>query len=467
MLSFATEFVVEPSRSSEEFLAAARDWLLGSPHTQFKLSDLGHFGSNDGFSARKSNELIESIRHTSTSTDSAAVRYTRLDASLEWVSTIVFNREQQRNWVGIRTSCESQSPSTRLPAAKKPVFVRTLLKELGGGPDGELIVQNKPHYLTNTDIELAGLCISGNAGCRLPLVYASASFNGDIFANAESLADSLAGMAHVLVEPNRAFSLRLMTEVDSQNVYGGTVGIYWPDGGGRRSFFLGREYESKSEIERAILDEIQTALTNRRPQARLTWPSVQELVSRRKINALLEQGSSKIEEYVDAFDNEIKAKNATLVDAERDISRLKAELHRYQIQSPMQSGLTLNAPREQDLYPGEILGIVRDVIAESIDRVTPNSRRQHVLTSIAGVNPATSDSDSMRDRLKSMLRDFRSMDAKVRNALEEMGFAISEEGKHYKLIYRGDDRYTFTLPKSGSDHKGGLNAAHDISRLLL
>jgi hypothetical protein len=47
-----------------------------------------------------------------------------------------------------------------------------------------------------------------------------------------------------------------------------------------------------------------------------------------------------------------------------------------------------------------------------------------------------------------------------------MGFAISDEGKHYKLVFQGDDRYSFSLAKSGSDHRGGLNAASDISRLL-
>ena len=55
---------------------------------------------------------------------------------------------------------------------------------------------------------------------------------------------------------------------------------------------------------------------------------------------------------------------------------------------------------------------------------------------------------------------------KLRRELEDMGFSISEDGKHFKLVFQGDDRYTFTLPKSGSDWRGGLNAASDIGRLL-
>ena len=47
-----------------------------------------------------------------------------------------------------------------------------------------------------------------------------------------------------------------------------------------------------------------------------------------------------------------------------------------------------------------------------------------------------------------------------------MGFRISNGGKHYKLLYQGDDRYTYSLPQSGSDRRGGLKAASDISRLM-
>jgi len=58
------------------------------------------------------------------------------------------------------------------------------------------------------------------------------------------------------------------------------------------------------------------------------------------------------------------------------------------------------------------------------------------------------------------------MDSKVKRALEEMGFEITDDGKHYKLTYEDDDRYTFTLPRSGSDRRGGLNAASDIAKRL-
>ena len=466
MLSFATEFPVETTRTSVDFLVAVREWLLGSPHTAFEEVDLSEVDTQDQFSARKSNEFIETLKYKSIDSDMAAVRYTKMDRGLEWVSTIVFSRSQWNSWIGVRTSCESQLPSARLPIARKPVFVQTFLTHLGGGSDGEIKVQSMPLRLTNSDITLAARCMSGSAGCRLPLVYVSARFQGGHTVNVESLADELAGMAHVIVEPNRTFSVRLMSEVSSQNVYGGAIGIYWPEGGGRRSFFMHQESDSPREIEGAIVEEIRSALANRRPLSRVTWPAVQELISHRIYKSLREQGSTEVQKYIDEFDKDIKSKQEKIDDAEREIARLEAEVRRYQAQNPMQSGLVLQTAPEQDLYAGELLGVVRDALADAVTRVTDDSRRQHILNSIVRGNPPTGEAEAMRTRLKTLLRDFRSMDAKVRSSLQDMGFEISEDGKHFKVVFQGDYRYTFTMPKSGSDHRGGLNLASDIARLL-
>jgi hypothetical protein len=275
-------------------------------------------------------------------------------------------------------------------------------------------------------------------------------------------------MAHVVVEPNRPFSVRLKIEVDSENVYGGTVGVYWPDGGGRRSFFIGREYESPGEIARAVSNEIRVALTNRRALDRCTWASVQESWSRREIQALRASGSLEIEKYIDTFDKELAAKTERLEEAEKEIGRLRAELRIYEARLGVGgTGSLIKAGNEQDLYPSEVFVIVRRALSDALTRTPEDSRRQHVLAAVLEANPVAEDIASLnREKLKQLLRGSKGMNSKIRRGLTEMGFSITEDGKHYKLTFQGDDRYTFTLPKSGSDWRGGLNAASDIGRLL-
>ncbi|WP_435628577.1 hypothetical protein [Candidatus Ferrigenium straubiae] len=466
MQTFATEFPIGSSRSAIDFLHAIREWILGSRHTTFTEADLKNISNSDEWTARKPNESIESLIASASNTESAAVRYTKVDGNLEWVTSIAFSKQSTDSWVGIRISCESLHPSTRLPLPKKPVVVRTLIKCLGGGLDGEIQVADTPLILGNDDIEFAGRCISGKANYRLPLVYVSSTYKQGHIVDVNKLASALSGMAHVMVEPNRAFSIRLMSEVDSQNVYGGTIGIYWPDGGGRRSFFLGRGYESSDEIESAVIEEVRNALSNRRPLSRCTWSAVREALSRRSYNLLKEQGSTEIDKYIAAFGGELTAKEAELDDAEKEIHRLEAEIRKYQALNPMQAGLSLRTGKERDLYPGELISIVHDALSDAAGRVPDDSRRKHVLTSIAEANPPVGENISLKERLKALLRDYKTMDAKCRGALEDMGFEVSEDGKHIKVVFEGDDRYTFTLSKSGSDYRGGLNAASDISRLL-
>lgn len=467
MLLFATEFSVSADRTTADFLNAMVTWISGSPHTSLSAERLRELLQKDEAFLQDGNERVQSLVSSSADVDLAGIRYSRHDDDLEWLTTVVFSRTASDAWVGVRVECESQHAAARLPPAKKPVVVRTVLESLGGAADGPLPIRDRVHVLANADIDLAAKLIRGDAGCRLPIVYVSAQFQGGHILDVNRLAADLSGMAHVVVEPNRPFSVRLQLEVDSENVYGGTIGIYWPEGGGRRAFFLGGEYPTPGHLAGAIKDEIRAALLNRRPITRCTWAYVRETASRQAIQSLKASGSKAIDDYVKTFDQEIEAKNQRLEDAEREIQRLHNELRKYEARAGSASGGLLRLGRERDVYANEVLGILLEVIEDAVTRVPQDSRRQHVLTSILETNKLDDNPlEGRREQLKKLLRGMSTIDGKMRRELEDMGFSISEDGKHFKLVFQGDDRYTYTLPKSGSDWRGGLNAASDIARLL-
>jgi hypothetical protein len=440
---------------------------LGSPHTEFSAVELANIPNSGEWSARKAHETVNTLLWSSPDEMLAGARWLLTADDLDWETSVVFSRTESDAWVSIRTSRESTHPAARLPPAKKPVVVRTLLDTLGGALDGELLVSQEPLRLTNDQIALAGRLITGRAGCRLPVVYMSCGFNGDYIAIPNQLANDLSGMAHVVVEPNRPFSRRLKIEVYSENVYGGTIGVYWPDGAGRKSFFLSDELVSPLEIKRAIVDEIRIALMNRRPLVRCTWASIEEAVSKEALKVLKASGSREVEKYVEIFDAESTAKDKKLKDAEAEIARLSDEIRQFEGQKFIEAGITLRAGQELDLYKkGEIADIVRDALQDAANRVQTDSRREHVLNAILEGLATTETSRRQREELKELLRDYRSMDRKIRKGLEDLGFSIEEEGKHFKITFHGDDRYTFALPKSGGDRRGGLNAASDISKRI-
>lgn len=465
MLSFSTEFPVPDTVTTDQVSSAVREWILGSRYTRFTAETLKGLGQSEVWDAAEETEFIETIREDTDDISTIAIIYRRDEQDFDWISTIVFAAQPSSNWISVRVECEPRHPRAKVPAAKKPVLIKTLLEKFGGGIDGDFKMASAPVHLMPSELDIAARCVTGQADSYLPILYISAHFNGHYHVDPNNLATMLYGMAHVVVEPSRQFSVDLMTMVDRKNVYGGTIGLYWPEDGGRRCFFR-QDNNQPEDLERAIFEEIRHSLINRRPLLRCTLGAVKELRSRRQINALKDAGSKTVDAYISAFEEENKSKSTALAEAEAEITRLKAELRHLDVQNARTDGIYIDTGGECDFYEGELLDIVREAINSHVQQVVPDSRRQHVLYSLTCANPVSSERAKLRERVKSLLRDYQNMDGRTKREFEQMGFTIGDSGKHYKLVYQGDGRYTFSLPKSGSDFRGGMNAASDICKQL-
>jgi hypothetical protein len=491
MISFATDFAVDPAHGPEDFLRAIASWLLDVERTAIAAEQLQALPTETSSRINTGGELLQTLIARQPDATVAGIRYSRQEEHLTWITTVVFSRRLKTRgngagntdlpdmaipetdtapasdaWLGIRIECTSSLPQAHLPVDRDPAIVPALLNALGGGLDGPLRVSNQPRLLAGHELPLAADLILGNSDHRLPIVYVSACFQPGHAIDPRRLASRLAGRAHVVVEPGNSFSRQLQALTKSTNVYGGTVGIYWPEGGEPRRFYLGTLYQTAAELGDAIREDLHRTLRQRRPLPRCTWAHLREQVSQNTIAALKSAGSLSIDDCIRSFGEEIAAKEQLLQEAEEEIERLRQELRQREIR-PGDDNILLSPGTERNFYDQEILGIVLDALADARKYVPPDSRRHHVLQSIVGANPLPHrTANAHRDALKNLLRGTSTLDARIRRGLESMGFRISNGGKHYKLVYQEDDRYTYTLPKSGSDHRGGLNAANDIGRLM-
>ena len=465
MLSFATDFPVAYGSSAADFLKIVREWIGGSPHCDLNVEDLSVFDKLGRSSVSRGRAFLDVLHFQAAEADSAAIRYVVEDGAVQWMTLAAFSRNRVDAWVSVRTSCESLHASVRLPPGKKPLLVKQLLDGLAKGDDSGLVV-GEPIYLSSGDMGLATDLILGRARNRMPIVYVSSHISGRYAVNVNQLKWRLSGVAHLVVEPDRAFSFRLRRETDSENVYGGAVGIYWPDGGGRPSQFRRVDYISKKEMEAAIESELRLALINRRPLDRCTFSSVDSSISRVEIEQLKKAGDKGFDEYAAHFDVEIQARNEALESAEREIARLKAETRERGFERSAASGISFSSGDEQNFYGGEILDAVLLTLKDSLDRIPEGTRRKHLITAVLTSNAIQGGASRKRDKLKDALRGYRSLDKRTRQALEELGFSIDQMGKHPRAVFQDDERYAYDLPSSGSDHRGGLNAALDIAKLV-
>lgn len=465
MLSFATDFPVSFGTTTEDFMGVVRGWIAGSPHTPLTDADLSILQIPGRAVAARDQARVDSLRFCDESSESAAVRYVIQEGAMQWMTLATFSRDRLDAWVSVRTFCESLHAAASLPPAKKPILVQQLLERLQRGDDAGLVT-GAPINLTSADMGLAVDLITGRAGNRMPVVYVSASFGRKHAVSIGRFSRRLAGMAHLIIEPSRSFSLRLRAESNSENVYGGTVGIYWPDSGGRRSQFRPWDFDSTSDMESAIEDELRAALINRRPLDRCTYSAVDSAISRSEIEHHKRNGDKGFDDYAAHFDVELQAKQEALENAEREIARLKAEVREQEKVRAVLGGVSFSAGSEQDLYPGEVLDSVLLTLKDAVDRTPEGTRRRHLIDAILGANELAGGASRGREKLKEALRGYRSLDKKTRNSLEELGFSIDHSAKHPRAVFQGDERYAFVLPSTGSDHRGGLNAASDLAKLV-
>ncbi len=505
MLSFQTEFPVSTAATSEDFLQRLTAWMSHAGHTAFRPNELAALLSTPRGTLRTPDRTAERPQPPGASTDerlewlsfqaegtrSAGIHQTRHTEAPRHAgstngathsNTLIFSASTEQAWVSIRVEThDDAAPSTaaagniaghpfpprdteHLPVT---ALIHTLLESLGGGSDGLLRVTRHPRALAESEVELAAKLIRGEHTGHLPIVYASLPFAGTPLADLDELADRLAGLAHVVVEPSRQFSTRLKLAVQGRNVYGGTLGIYWPDERPHEAFYLGPRFPRTADLIHAVIRRVRQFWLSRKPMARSTWAGLQEAGSFEAIRRLKASGSLDLGEYIEKFDQEILAKDQKIRELDAQNQQLRAELSRLEAIQQAMKGSVLEAGEERDLFPNESLGIILDALADALSRATVDSRRQHVLRALLQANPLPEDHASQnREQLKHLLRGMRGMTPKIRRGLEDMGFSIDDSARHIKLVFCDDDRYTYTLPKSGSDARGGLNAANDIGRLM-
>lgn len=469
MLTYSTEFPIDPKKSTEEVLSLARDWIVGSPHSKIKSGDLTLPKSDSEEQVQIGDEKVVWALTGGPDFTMGGLQYLRVErkpVACEWRTSIVAHRSSERHFLSVQVSCESVGAVTRLPSARKPYFVRQALKKLGAGMDGSIPVTDQPFILGENEANITAAIINGIADNRLPVVYVSAAYDNSHIIDPHQLAKWVSGQAHVFVEPSRSFSSQLRDMTGSRNPYGGSVAVYWPESNARKSYFLDSERPTNEAVQLSISRDIQSALANRRPTSSCTWPHLKEVLSRAKLDSLKAAGSIELNDYVTAFDEDIKAKGERLEAAEQEIARLNAELKRYAVNHQSRSSGLLTSGKEQNFHDGEIRDIVINALIEAHNLAPEDSRRAHILRDLIEHNPLVKQGDNLATEIRSIFKGYVSMNAKVKGALTALGFDLTDDGKHHKAVYHGDGRYTFTISKTSSDFRAGLNTASDINKKL-
>lgn len=468
MASFLTEFPITPSKSTNDILNLTLKWISGMNHSKIKHYIDPDKAAGSEYNVSHDSEAITSIRLIDDGKESFGIKYTYSDAgNLRWITEIVSFKSPDEFWISIKGSCDSATTATTLPTPRKPYIVKMLLKEKLGERDGGILTTDQPIFMDRSHLDIASAFINGEAENHLPIIYVSTKRDlYDKYAvDPAVLAKHLGGLGHVVVEPNSSFSLAIAKRTNYQNPYDGAIGVFWPDGAGRRKYILGDIHGSSSELTRAITRDVTHALANRRPLTECSWQFLREKQSSRIVQKLKDEKSTNLNEYIDAFDDELLAKDRRLEDAETEIARLRSELLRKNIEKSFEGGI-FKPGKETDFYPNEIRQVALSALKHCASQALEGSRRRHILDDLAEANKPHENDVTLEAEIKSVFSKYQKMDANTKATLLGIGFEITDDGKHYKATFSGDPRYTFSIPKTPSDHRSGKNLASDICKAL-
>lgn len=467
-MTINVSFPLSSSTSSKEVFQECINWILDSPFTKFAQEDLRKLSNEEDFKYSSNQEVIEFSRAETQSFFVSSFRYTKHTDNTSWITEISTRTEPDQHWISVKASIVTSTASDATLEVKKPLIVMRLIDRFGGGHDGDIPITLTPITLDESALSLniATAVINGDSSCTLPIVYISSNAASKHSIIPERLARKLCGMAHVVVEPSRTFSYTLRREVGSRNVYGGVVGIYWPKGSGVTIFRRG--YKEVKVFEQEIFTTICEALSLLIPAKECSWDEVTHVKNRNAIELMKREGVSADEanQIVSLYEKEITQNRDHINTLNREIERLNTRVRHLESKTPVQGGIIINTGDEEDLFDSEILVFVLSALKHYTDKNTyANSRREHVLKSVVNSNNYIDLHEQNSKILKESLRNYREMSKNIKDTLQSLGFNVKADGKHWKLTYFEDERYTYVLPKTGSDYRGGLNAYADITNI--
>ena len=501
MLLFSTILHLQKSFTKEAFLRLVIQWNKESTYPENIIEHLNFDGT---FPARWGDEKLWLAAMEYRKENIAAVRFEKHkeDGSV-WDTDYVMHFDKGEMCIRLERSYRDDA-ETMEERFSTPHFISLLEAKGYLSPDGDLPVSRAPVYVPSSDLSSLADVILGKSAYRLPVIYVSRRFDGTLPVDIDLLASRVKGAAHVLVlkTAEDAKTLRELTE--SRNEYNGSAGIYYPtEAMPHRRLFAKAKEGCDSRLLEALARAVIVFANARITEPLFTWQGVnnallneriavhireRQLADQARKNAekevqtlqdtldsrqqeirrkAAEEAEKEAEKILDGFDNELRYLQKQVEELTRANESLQIENQGLKARIDESSEVPLiYSGRETDLYPGEIRDLLLTVLSEIQTSLPEKTRRYDVVKDLLAENEWQRVSEANAEEIKKLLKTYAGMTSAVRQKLESLGFEITEDGKHCKLTYYGDDRYQIILSKTPSDYRTGKNSSQKIIKTV-
>lgn len=476
MLPFSTEFPVVSGKSRADFVAEVVVWLRGI-QGQTVLSDDSEKEldkTNVYLRANSGEELRIRELQSGDNLDVVGMRHDFPDISGRiWRTECVLKRfsgDEGQDLLRLRTQCLASKTGARIESPRKPYLIKALLKDGWGGRDRQLTVSDQPTWLKSDKDGLltAKEVTLGRAARWLPIIYISTTNQSYTFLTRdeiEKLAYDLGGISHVVVEPNRSFSLKLRDITEAQNVYGGAIGLAVPEQGIIRRYYLGWQIQDR----KALADAVKAAaigIRSKMPALGLDWVDLQEQILREQ----RERDRNKLD-----FSENEKLYNEEIENLKEQLTELKQQIIEAHNNIPDDDSefsiINLVKLIGPEIYTGEISDRIlfaarRTLLAAPRDGI--DGRSIAILKRIVEKIPGSPARSELSKDISRATKDPKRAASQLIVLLKRHGYSEKSDNKHIRLEANTgfDGLCSITLPKTPSDQRGLKNICKQIERTL-
>ena len=469
MLLFSTILKIDKSLTKDDFLNLVIEWNQGSPHENNVIPNLNWDGS---YNQKFGDDTISLEFKEYRNEEIVAVRYVKkLDDGIIWKTDYIMNFKDYKMSIMLDRSFTEDAIGVD-PSFTTPLFIRLLIEKGYVVDDNDLPILMNPHLISCENLSVLTAVINGTKFYDLPVVYVSKTFSNNIPIDVDKLAYALKGVAHIFVQEDLETNTFIREQCNSTNEYNGAIGIYYQSDVVKHKRFLNYEYFDPTITRQNIVKEIINFTNQQSIDPLYTWDGVltsllrDRFESQKSKRTKAERTKEETEELLDSFSNDFDALTEENGRLRSSISDLESELAFYRDafnkKTVNDSGF-LSSGSEKEFFQDEKKELILSVLSDSLANILDDTRKKHIVQDIIQQNTIKEILSKKREEVKRLLTDYSGLNGKLKQELQQLGFTITEDGKHYKLTYFNDKRYIIHMAKTPSDGRAGKNIVSDIN----
>ncbi len=466
MKVLSTRLTMRDGYSTKQFRETIAKWLKDGPPSK----EVGERFEQQDFlrpSTLKAGYCtLETFTLKKDDAEYTACRLTHIYRDQTWVTDIIQKTGPSETKVYIDINCLGDTTRFDETPTIRTEVIRAFVKS-GWVRVEELPISVEPLMLTRERVGLAVKVINGEYNGSLPVVYVSKFFgSAGHEVDIQRLAKDLSGIAIVLAEEDDNYLDELKERTNRQNPFNGHIGIYFPHSRNAR-VYRPSDWRRYGSVNATIIKEVASYITAQTDAEGVSWEQLH--------GEILAHRAKESEDLLNETINE----NGTLED---QLKEAKEKLHRAVMETKSLAAQNeslrqaLNARDDgrrmliaapiDEFFSGEQYDLVVTTLAKALRTTETNTRAYELLEGILALNDLRGEGKEVDETLKRVLSKGENVKERDLLELKAIGFEVVSDSNHYRLIYKGNDKYVITLHKTPSDARSGKNLVSDILKTI-